>query len=294
MSYTLRILESPEDLAMVEQAQRLTWPGSETDVVPVHLLRAAVHNGGLVIGAFHEDASGKQEIAGFVFGFPAFEPDQPGPTPKHCSHMLAVVPAHRGQGLSFRLKRAQWQMVRRQGVGHITWTFDPLLSRNAHLNISRLGAVCSRYLRSYYGAMRDGLNAGLDSDRFEVDWWLNSKRTIRRLSYETRPHLSRSDFEAVQAEILNPSSMNGAGLPVPPTQVEPVPAYQQKMCLVEIPSDFQALRRAEPELSLAWRLQTRTLFENLFQQGYLVTDFIHEPGSTPRSFYVLSHGEATL
>jgi predicted GNAT superfamily acetyltransferase len=257
-------------------------------------MRAVVRHGGLVVGAFHVDEYGAEEIVGFVFGFPALEHDLPEPILSFCSHMLAVIPAHRGKGLSFRLKRAQWQMVRHQEIGHITWTYDPLLSRNAHLNISRLGAVCNRYLRNYYGEMRDGLNLGLESDRFEVDWWLNSKRVNRRLSYDARPPLHRRDFEAVQAEILNPAQFNEDGWPVPPSEPDSVPAYQEKMCLVEIPADFQAMRRIAPDLARAWRLQTRHLFETLFQAGYLVTDFIHEAGETPRSFYVLSHGEATL
>ena len=294
MSYSLRILETPEELLAVEQVQRLTWPGSETDIVPSHLLQAAVHSGGLVIGAFHTDDQGAEEMVGFVFGFIGLEMSQHDPVPMHHSHMLAVVPAHRGQGLSFRLKRAQWQMVRRQGIEHITWTFDPLLSRNAHLNIHSLGGVCSRYLPNYYGEMRDGLNAGLDSDRFEVDWWLNSKRVNRRLSYDPRPRLRRKDFEAVQAEVLNLASFDPEGRPVPPSQVDAIPEYQQKLVLVEIPANFQSLRSAAPDLARSWRLQTRGIFEYLFQAGYLVTDFIHERDENPRSFYVLSYGDSTL
>ena len=96
---------------------------------------------------------------------------------------------YRDSGIGFALKRAQWQMVRHQDLDHITWTYDPLLSRNAYLNIARLGAVCSTYRRSEYGEMRDGLNVGLPSDRFQVDWWLNSHRVQRR-SANARASLS--------------------------------------------------------------------------------------------------------
>ncbi len=293
----IKIMEAPEELAQVEELQRLVWPGSETDVVPLHMLRAAVHSGGLVIGAYQPEPSGAgspAELLGFVYGFPGFYPTPDGPRLKHCSHMMGILPGRRDQGLGFRLKRAQWQMVRRQGIDRITWTFDPLLSRNAHLNITRLGAVCNTYLVSFYGAMRDGLNIGLDSDRFEVDLWVNSRRVDRRLSLRPRPELKRSDFEAAQAEILNPVSVNAAGLPMPPDHPDPVPAYQDKICLVEIPSDFNALKAADFELAKAWREHTRETFGELFGQGYLVTDFIYEPGSQPRSFYVLSYGESTL
>ena len=94
------------------------------------------------------------------------------------------------QGMGFALKRAQWQMVRYQGIDRITWTFDPLLSRNAWLNITRLGAVCNTYLRDFYGKMADVLNQGLPTDRFDVDWWVNSQRVNRRLSRRRRNDLT--------------------------------------------------------------------------------------------------------
>ena len=111
-----------------------------------------------------------------------------GRVPKHCSHIAAFIPNHRDSGVGFALKRAQWQMVRHQGLDHVTWTYDPLLSRNAHLNIARLGAVCSTYRRSEYGDMRDGLNAGLPSDRFQVDWWVNTKRVERAIKQTCAPN----------------------------------------------------------------------------------------------------------
>jgi predicted GNAT superfamily acetyltransferase len=142
----IKILETPEEMTGVEDLQRIVWPGSETDIVPVNMLIAAIHNGGLVIGAFIE-----KQLIGFVFGFPGLESTPDGPRPKHCSHMLGIHPQHRDSGVGFLLKRAQWQMVRHQGLDHVTWTFDPLLSRNAYLNISKLGAVCNTYRRAEYG-----------------------------------------------------------------------------------------------------------------------------------------------
>ena len=293
----IKIIESAEDLPEVEELQRQVWPGSETDVVPLHMLRAAVHSGGLVIGAYEQlDGAGdeKQTLTGFVFGFPGIYPTPDGPRIKHCSHMMGILPGRRDQGLGFRLKRAQWQMVRKQGMDRITWTYDPLLSRNAHLNIARLGAVCNTYEVSFYGPMRDGLNIGLDSDRFEVDLWVNSRRVERRLGNDTRPELKRADFEAALAEILNPVRFNPAGFPVPPDSPSPVPAYQDKLCLVEIPADFNALKAADFDLARAWRAHSRAVFTGLFAEGFLVTDFIYEPGAPARSFYVLSHGDSTL
>lgn len=297
MAPTLRILETPEDLELVEDLQRKVWPGSETDVVPQHMLRAAVHGGGLVIGAFSgklANPDGHQPLVGFVFGFPGIYETPDGPRLKHCSHMLGVDPDYRDQGIGFLLKRAQWQMVRRSGIDRITWTYDPLLSRNAHLNITRLGAVCNTYIPSFYGSMRDDLNAGLDSDRFEVDWWVNTRRVNHRLSRRSRPELKLADFQQAHAEVLNRTRFNEAGWPVPPDAPDDVPKYQDNLCLVEIPANFPGLKSADAGLAIAWRLQTRLLFQHLFSAGYLVTDFLFEPASPARSYYALSHGESTL
>ncbi len=157
-TWSIRLLETAEEMAEVESLQSLVWSPSDLDVVPKDLMLAVVHNGGLAIGAFAEN-----KLIGVVFGFPGFYDTPDGPRIKHHSHLLAVHPEWRSEGIGFALKRAQWQMVRKQGIDRITWTFDPLLSRNAHLNIARLGAVCNTYIQSAYGKMEDGLNAGLDS-----------------------------------------------------------------------------------------------------------------------------------
>jgi predicted GNAT superfamily acetyltransferase len=206
--------------------------------------------------------------------------------------MMGIHPDHRDSGVGFALKRAQWQMVRHQGIDRITWTYDPLLSRNAHLNVARLGAVCNTYWPDFYGEMRDALNAGLPSDRFEVDWWVYSRRVERRLSRQARASLRLSDFRA-------------AGTPtITPILETPLPLAQlmdggedndgANLVLVEIPADFSALRAADPALGLAWRLRSRDIIGELFRRGYIVTDFLYEPGLAPSSFYVLSYGEATL
>ncbi len=297
----IRLLDKIDELQMVEELQRIVWPGSETDVVPVHLLTTAVHNGGLVIGAFlpNEPRFENDQLGGFVFGFPGLYATPDGPRPKHCSHMLAVHPDFRGRGLGFALKRAQWQMVRHQGIDRITWTYDPLLSRNAHLNIARLGAVCNTYLREVYGEMRDGLNIGVSSDRFEVDWWVNTRRVGRRLSSKPRLRLDLAHFFAAGAEIINPTQIDGQGWPVPSASIN-FPAikdhgeFESMIILIEIPADFQAMKAANIDLAKEWRLHTRNIFDDLFEDGYLVTDFVHLPGINPRSYYVLSHGDGTL
>ena len=281
----IKLLESPEDMTAVEELQRAVWPGSETDVVPAHMLITAVHNGGIVAGAFVEE-----QMIGFVFGFPGLETTPDGPRPKHCSHMMGIHPDYRDSGIGFALKRAQWQMVRHQGLDHITWTYDPLLSRNAYLNISKLGAVCNTYRRSEYGDMRDGLNVGLPSDQFQVDWWVNTRRVEHRLSKRPRRSLKLDDFSKAELHPLyDTSASSHAGDWIrPPEHFTPL---EGTLLLAEIPSDFGALKEADFPLARDWRFFSREVFETAFGTGYIVTDFIFDNG---RSFYVLSHGESTL
>jgi len=279
----IKLLESPEEMTLVEDLQRAVWPGSETDVVPAHIFITAVHNGGLVIGAFVQD-----ELIGFVFGFPGLDFTPDGPRPKHCSHMMGIKPGQRDSGVGFALKRAQWQMVRKQGIDHITWTYDPLLSRNAYLNIAKLGAVCNTYRRSEYGDMRDGLNVGLPSDRFQVDWWVNTRRVDRRLSRNARGPLKMDGFSKADLRPLYTPLIGTSSLIQPP---EHFSTLEGNLLLAEIPSDFGALKDADFVLARDWRFFSREVFETAFASGYIVTDFIFDDG---HSFYVLSHGESTL
>ncbi len=294
--YRIKFLETPQEIAAVERLQAIVWPGDPREIVPLHLLLTAVHNGGVLIGAYPNEAPEREDLAGMVFGFVGLYETSAGAKIKHCSHMLGVHPDHRDQGIGFTLKRAQWQMVRRQGIELITWTYDPLLSRNAYLNIARLGAISSTYIVEAYGEMRDGLNVGLPSDRLQVDWWLNSKRVTRRLSKRARRKLDLAHFLAAGVAIVNPSRIAESGLASPGEIIrnKPFTAQEQAMLLVEIPADFQSLKATDAELALEWRLHSRALLKELFDTGYLITDFVYLPGRPGRSFYALSHGESTL
>ncbi len=287
--WTIKVIESIEEMEKVEEIQRQVWQEAEPATVPAHLMNSAVHNGGLLLGAFVE-----QELVGFVFGFLGAYSTPDGPRLKHYSSMLGVLTNWRDQGIGFALKRAQWQMVRHQGIDRITWTFDPLLSRNAWLNITRLGAVCSTYLRNFYGKMDDVLNQGLPSDRFDVDWWVNSHRVNRRLSRHRRNDLTLAHFLTGGARVYNPAEMDKEGFVHPSGDPQIQLGKDQPILLVEIPADITALKAASIELARQWRMHSRAIFETLFKAGYLVTDFVHSTNGPERSFYVLCHGESTL
>ena len=273
-------------MVAVEALQRLVWPGDETEIVPVHMLRAVTNNGGILIGAYDGE-----QLVGFVFGFPGLDEASGDPHPKHASHMAGIHPDYRDRGLGYRLKRAQWQMVRRQGLERIIWTFDPLESRNANFNIFKLGAICNTYITEYYGEMRDGLNIGIPSDRFKVDWWVNTQRVENRLGEVNRRRLKLDHFTSAGALVINPAVYANQILE-PATYSAPHPDFPVSLLLVEIPADIQTLKESAPDIALAWRLQTREIFESLFAKGYIVTDFAFENREQPRSYYVLSHGDA--
>lgn len=286
----IRSLDSLDEFEQLEEVQRQVWPGSETDVVPTHLLLTIAKNGGVVLGAFDGD-----RMVGFVFGFLGTDDESPNRVAmarlKHCSHQLGVLPDYRSSGVGYRLKLAQREAVLQDGIRLITWTYDPLLSNNAYLNIRLLGAVVGTYLRNMYGLMRNGLNVGIPSDRFQVEWWVTTSRVTSRIE-ALRPPLDLANFLGAGAQKLNPVVLDEDGLPMPPAEFA---RPEGNLLLVEIPPDFQALKKANIHIAQAWRQHTRDIFEHVFKEGYLVTDFIYlKEERFPRSYYVLSHGESRL
>jgi predicted GNAT superfamily acetyltransferase len=263
MTLVIRHLETPADAALAVDLQREVWGGDE---VAAHVLLTAAHNGGLLAGAFVGD-----RLAGFVWGFLGFDDRTLPPRLKHCSHQLGVHPAYRNHGTGFALKRFQWEYVRCQGVELITWTYDPLLAANAHLNIARLGAVCNTYYRDLYGPLNDDLNAGLPTDRFQVDLWLNLPRVGAAMA-EAPPNPP----EPQTWRWLNEPRGDGLALPVVDSPAS-VDAHASGVAALAIPLDFSALKAVDPRLAFSWREATRAAFESLFAAGFTVTHFVRRP-----------------
>jgi predicted GNAT superfamily acetyltransferase len=292
-SLSIRPLKTPDECHQAEELQRHAWQLDDVDVTPAHMLLTFAKNGGIVLGAFAE-IDGREQMVGCAFGFLGTREGHYGPEApaavklKHCSHQLGVLPEWQSRGVGYALKLAQREAARSQALRLITWTYDPLESRNANLNISKLGAVCNTYLRDLYGELRDNLNQGLPTDRFQVDWWIASKRVETRLS-RRRPPLTRDLYQQAGTRLMNEAHFNSGGLPVPPDTVRPLDADR---ALVEFPTLFQDVKRIDPMLALAWREQTRAIFEQGFAAGFTVTDMLYDRGPTPRSFYVLTRTES--
>ena len=269
MNISIRPVETIEEFRACEDLQRRVWAMPDSlDVVPLHLLVEVHRSGGLLLGAFDGG-----ELVGLVFGFPGLTA---GGKLKHSSHMMGVATGYQDLGIGYQLKLAQREHVLDGGFDLVTWTYDPLESRNAYLNIHKLGTLCRTYIREYYGPMSDGLNVGLPSDRFQVEWWITSERVVQRLAGESS---SRGLDLAFQ---VNATSRTAEGLLVPGSLILDADA---PMLQIEIPGDYQAIKVADPGLALAWRLATRQLFEAYFQAGYTVVDFQSRPAAEDRLGY---------
>jgi predicted GNAT superfamily acetyltransferase len=285
MRASIRIapLTTIDEYAECERLQQLIWESDAVDVVPRHLLLTFQRHGGVVLGAF--DSAG--QMIGFSFGFlgqtASDNPLAAGMPWQHCSHELGVVRAWRGQGVGYQLKLAQRDWVMRQGLDLMTWTYDPLEIANASLNIGKLGATCRCYLRDLYGAMPDGLNAHLPSDRFEVAWRLASLEVVRRVTEGWQPP-SRESLLGAGAVVVNPGQVDEQGI-IRPSDLRPLEGSQ---LLVEVPANFQTVKKASLDLALAWRLNSRAAFETSFAAGYSVWDVVL-PGAkdVPRAYYLL-------
>ena len=201
-----------------------TWFMRSSTEIKLNLLQAMVHSGSYLSGAFIGS-----KIVGAAFAFPATN----GGLHLH-SHMTAVLDEYRDKGVGYALKIDQWNWAKKQKYSHLSWTFDPLVRRNAKLNIVKLGVDISAYHPNFYGDMPDALNAGDESDRLVVSW--------------------STDIDEPKArELIN----------------NPKPDD----ILIEIPEDIVALRSKNQSESIKWRRQVRDQFMSAFDKNGKVVGF---------------------
>jgi predicted GNAT superfamily acetyltransferase len=279
------------DAKQLEDVQRQTWQMSEHELLPGRFLHALQDNGACLLAAYDG-----QRIAGFVFGLLGTVQDLDDRIDQVAaarlqmySAIMGVLPEYQSQGIGYRLKLAQREFALRIGVRLITWTYDPLESRNAYLNISKLGVVCHRYFRNYHGEL-GGLNQGLSTDRFYVEWWVTSNRVKGRLSSNRAP-LKLDAYRSGGAELINEARPLDSGMLAPPDNFL---ISDSRILLVEFPSQIQEVKNRDINLAADWREHTRKLFEYYFQHNYLITDMVRESpvGEPSRSYYVLTFGDA--
>jgi predicted GNAT superfamily acetyltransferase len=198
----------------------------------------------------------------------------------HWSHMMAVDKNHRDKGLGFRMKLAHRKLALQEGVKSICWTYDPLQSRNAALNIARLGARVEEYLPDCYGRFPSRIEKGLPSDRFVVNWQIASALVARRLR---GPVLRRVGIDLPR---INETRRNDEGFLV---NRKINLAFREPRLLLEIPANADEMRVRDLRLARQWRLETRRMFQRAFEAGCRVLDFVTTgTGGDRRAFYVLS------
>ena len=173
----IRDLKSIDDLSQLKAVEKEVWGMADEDTLPLTLAIACKAAGNIFIGAFDKD-NDKDKLVGFAFGFLG---RANGQTTIH-SHLLAVLDAYRHLDLGFRLKQAQRERAMAMGVREMTWTYDPLQSRNAHFNFSKLGVVSDAYMVDFYGPETSSMLHRNGTDRLWVRWMLNSRRVRDRLA----------------------------------------------------------------------------------------------------------------
>lgn len=267
MTIQYRKVADVSDLTRVAHLEEQVWGAKP---IPIHQTLTAVKNGGLMIVA--EEAG---DLIGFVYGFPGVFNREI----YLCSHMMGVDRRYRNRGIGFGLKIKQAEMAREMGYEKIKWTYDPLESRNAHLNLGKLGAYSSDYIVDCYGGMHDTLNQGLSTDRLNITWRTAPRGVRKRLqNYE--------NLLGHESVLLN-VSIHEHGWPS-------VDGYSNaKLCelhrehvFIPIPSDFQNIKQANLQLALEWRTATRQAFQSAFAAGWEVVDILRH-ANEPIHFYVL-------
>ena len=262
----IRLLGDVDEFALVADLFQSIWAKQgENSPVNVETLRALSKAGSYVGGAFEHG-----ELVGACFGFFA-APDQRA---LH-SHIAGVSHRMRGRSVGFALKVHQRAWALAEGLDEISWTFDPLISRNAYFNLVKLAAMPTSYHRNFYGHMADALNGSDDTDRMLVTWRLHDPQVVAA-SHGT-PELAAFDEQAIsRAEPLL-----GIGDDLDPV----IHRTDARLVRVALPRDIEALRIADPERATRWRLALRRTLGDLLETGGRVLAFDRS------SAYTIDRGE---
>lgn len=253
-------LRDAAELHAAVELQKQVWGDGFTEIIPSSVLKVVQQVGGIAIGAFVES-----RLVGLLFGISGIRDGELA----HWSDTLAVLPEYRDHGIGRRLKWQQRDRLLAEGVERIHWTFDPLESRNAYVNLVRLGAVAAEYRRDFYGATASILHEGLETDRLVASWEIRSDRVARRLAGER----AWSETSAEGAPLVNSWRASGKLL----LAGEPDLAVAAPAVRLAIPADIQELRSRSPEVALDWRRTTRAAFEAYLGRGYAAIDLVRGP-----------------
>jgi predicted GNAT superfamily acetyltransferase len=277
----IRDLKSIDDLSQLKAVEKEVWGMTDEDALPLTLAIACKAAGNLFVGAFAKEKD-KEKLVGFAFGFFGREHGQ---TTIH-SHMLAVLDAYRHLDLGSRLKQAQRERAMAMGVHEMTWTFDPLQSRNAHFNFSKLGVVSDTYKVDFYGPETSSMLHRNGTDRLWVRWILNSRRVRDRLTGKsTNARVETLDAMKLLAPLVrfDPSGRPG--------RADLAESLGRQRVSIEIPGDILHVERTDMGLAREWRDATRWAFREALKAGFVVAEFCRSiRGQQGPGAYLLQRG----
>jgi len=243
--------------------QHEIWGPGHEDAVPASILQVVAKVGGIVAGAFTPDG----ELVGLVFGLPALIDG----VIAHWSHVLGVRESSRNAGVGRLLKEYQRAELARRGITRMYWTFDPLVAKNAHLNLNLLGARVVEYVRDMYGTTTSPLHNGLATDRLVVSC---------DTSPDARPPARAVARKSAHTPVLTAEPRSGD------VTAFIVGDHRPPSLLLEVPADMQLVMAQTSDRAALWHAAVRSHFEWALQHGYAVTGLRRDP-VTSRAFYVL-------
>jgi predicted GNAT superfamily acetyltransferase len=262
------------------EIQREVWRFEDIDIVPVPMLLAAAHCGGMNLGAYNSLG----ELVGFASSILGTDR---GELIQH-SHMLAVRPAYRNFDVGFKLKLAQRKEALKGKIRTITWTFDPMQPLNAYFNLGKLGAHATGYEEDFYGETTSTLHRGLPTDRLISRWDLPSDAVAARL--ESGP--PRNDLR----KLLRKYPLINRLIEVAPgmTSSSPVKlSFTEPEILFEVPYNLPEIKTRNLGVALEWQGKMRQVFRAYFKKGYAAMDFwVSEDDGHLRAFYFLEKPKA--
>jgi predicted GNAT superfamily acetyltransferase len=264
---------------------------ADEDSFPLTLAIACKAAGNIFVGAFDKDKDNdKDKLVGFAFGFLG---RANGQTTIH-SHLLAVLAAYRHLDLGSRLKQAQRERAMAMGVREMTWTYDPLQSRNAHFNFSKLGVVSDAYKVDFYGPETSSMLHRNGTDRLWVRWMLNSRRVRDRLAgkstSKTTSTSTTARVEALDAlRLLTPLvRFDPSGKP---GRADLAESLARQRVSIEIPGDILEVERTDMGLAREWRDATRWAFREAIKAGFFVSEYCRSVrGQQGPGAYLLQRG----
>ena len=271
----IRDLESFDDLCQVKAVEKEVWGMADDDSLPMTLAIACKAAGSIFVGAFDGD-----KLVGFAFGIFGREHGQ---TTIH-SHMLAVLERYRQHDLGLKLKHAQRERALGLGIREMTWTYDPLQSRNAHFNFAKLGIVSDTYKVDFYGPETSSVLHRNGTDRLWVRWLLDSRRAGDRIAGKD----TRAETLDALRHLAPLVSFNGDGRPARADLAE---SLGRQRVSIEIPGEILDVERSDMGLAREWRAATRWAFTEAIKSGFYVAEFCRSiRGQQGPGAYLLERG----